>query len=232
MKVRHLHSWNITYNEAIAIQQRLKDMLILQDEPVVPRRMETVAGADISCTRGSDVLFAAVILFSYPSLEILEEVRFSERTECPYIPGLLSFREGPVLLKAFSILRRSPDFIIFDGQGIAHPRGIGLASHMGLCLDVPSIGCAKTILVGAHSEIGTERGCRTDLLWKNMLVGTALRTRTGVKPVFVSQGHRITLGSAVDLVLSCCQGYRLPEPVRRAHLVVNEMRKSHRDSPA
>jgi len=227
MKVRHLHGWNITCNEALAIQQRLKDMLILQDEPFVPRRMETVAGADISCTKGSGMLFAAVTLFSYPSLEILEEARFIDRTDFPYIPGLLSFREGPALLKAFSILRLSPDFIIFDGQGIAHPRGIGLASHMGLCLDVPTIGCAKTILVGSHGEIGAERGSRADLLWKNMLVGAALRTRTGVKPVFVSQGNRITLGSAVDLVLSCCKGYRLPEPVRRAHLAVNAMRKSY-----
>jgi deoxyribonuclease V len=222
-----MHRWDVTYHEAVAIQQRLKDMLVLQDEPVVLRQTGIVAGADISCTKESGLLFAAVILFSYPSLELLEEACFIDRTDFPYIPGLLSFREGPALLKAFSSLRQAPDFIIFDGQGIAHPRGIGLASHLGLCLDVPTIGCAKTILVGSHGELGAERGCRTDLLWKDQVVGAALRTRTGVKPVFVSQGHRISLKSAVDLVLSCCRGYRLPEPVRRAHLAVNAMRKSY-----
>ncbi|MBN1615422.1 MAG: deoxyribonuclease V [Deltaproteobacteria bacterium] len=230
MKVRQFHRWDATYHEAVAIQKRLQDMLVLRDEPASSERMHTVAGADISFARESGMQFAAVILFSYPNLDILEEVSVADRADFPYIPGFLSFREGPALLKVFSRLRQVPDFVIFDGQGIAHPRGIGLASHLGLCLDLPSIGCAKTILVGSHGKIGDERGCRADLLWKDRVVGAALRTRTAVKPVFVSQGHRISLERAVDLVLSCCKGYRLPEPVRRAHLTVNEMRKAHTET--
>ena len=157
-------------------------------------------------------------------MDILEEKTITERAPFPYIPGLLSFREGPALLKIFENLRHIPDAVIFDGQGIAHPRGIGLASHMGLFLDIPTIGCAKTRLAGHHGEIGKDVGDYADLILDNQIVGAVLRTKKNVKPVFISPGHKSGTGKAVEVVLSCCRGYKLPEPTRRAHLLVNQLR--------
>jgi len=142
----------------------------------------------------------------------------------PYVPGLLSFREAPALTKAFRKMRTKPDVIIFDGQGIAHPRGIGLASHMGLILDCPTIGCAKTRLVGTHPPLSDTQGSRVLLKNHGRVVGAVVRTRERVKPVFVSPGHAITLEESVRLVLSCCKGYKLPEPTRQAHIAVNRLR--------
>ncbi len=159
---------------------------------------------------------------SYPELTLLEEATFSARVSFPYIPGLLTFREGPPLITAFAKLSQLPDFILFDGQGIAHPRGIGLAAHLGLILDRPAIGCAKSRLVGTHAPVGEKRGDWTGLIHQERQVGAVLRTRDRIKPVFVSQGHRIGLERAVTLVLACCRGYRIPEPTRRAHLAVNQ----------
>jgi deoxyribonuclease V len=223
MKTRKLHRWDVTYREAAAIQEELRGMLILQDDGL-PDPLRTVAGADISYDRGNDLFFAAVVLMSYPELTLLEEATFSARIAFPYIPGLLSFREGPLLIAAFAKLHQTPDFILFDGQGIAHPRGVGLAAHLGLILDRPAIGCAKSRLVGAHAPVGNMRGDWTGLIQKDRQIGAVLRTRDRVKPVFVSQGHRIGLERAVALVLTCCRGYRIPEPTRRAHLAVNCLR--------
>lgn len=223
MNASSIHRWDVTYREAVAIQEELKGKLILVDEGI-PDPIRTVAGADISCDRGSDLFFAAVVLMDYPDLALLEEAAFAARVSFPYIPGLLSFREGPPLLEAFGKLNRTPDVVLFDGQGIAHPRGIGLASHLGLLLDLPAVGCAKSLLVGSHEKVGEKRGDRADLVYRERSVGAAVRTREKVKPVFVSQGHRICLPRAVELVLSCCRGYRLPEPIRRAHLAVNRLR--------
>lgn len=223
MKINRLHDWDVTCSEAVVIQEMLKERLILADKPGLPPP-ETVAGADISYSRHSDLFFAAVILFSYPALEVLEEAFWMERVSFPYVPGLLSFREAPPLLKAFEKLSRAPDLAIFDGQGIAHPRGIGLASHLGLFLDIPTIGCAKSRLVGDFAPVGPEKGERSNLLYKGELVGKVLRSKTGVKPLFVSPGHRIGQNRAAEVVLSCCRGYRFPEPIRRAHLRVNELR--------
>lgn len=226
MKISIVHSWDVTCGEAVAIQERLKDKLILHDTHA-SLKLETVAGADISYARHSDLFFAVVLLFSYPDLEILEEVSWMERVRFPYVPGLLSFREAPPLLKAFEQLSRTPDLAIFDGQGIAHPRGIGLASHMGLLLDIPAIGCAKTRLVGEFAPVGLERGNMSDLFYRGESVGKVLRSKKNVKPLFVSPGHRISRSRAADVVLSCCRGYRFPEPLRRAHLRVNELRVEH-----
>jgi len=227
MKIKELHRWDVTYREAAAIQEELRGKLILRDDgrdDGLSDPVRSVAGADISYDRGSDLFFAAVVLMKYPELTILEEAAVSERVSFPYIPGLLTFREGPPLIAAFSKLRNSPDIVLFDGQGIAHPRGIGLASHMGLLLDLPSIGCAKTRLVGFHELAGEKRGEWTKLIYQDRQVGAVLRTRERIKPLFVSQGHRIGLPRAVAIVLSCCRGYRVPEPVRRAHLTVNRLR--------
>ena len=223
MQTRELHRWDVTYREAVAIQEDLLGKLILRDEGI-PDPLRTIAGADISYDRGSDIFFAAVVLMDYPGLTLREEASFSARVSFPYIPGLLTFREGPPLLAAFAKLAQTPDCVLFDGQGIAHPRGIGLASHLGLLLDLPAIGCAKSRLVGAHEPVGEKRGCRQALIHKGREVGAAVRTRERVRPVFVSPGHRISLERAVELVLACCRGYRLPEPLRRAHIAVNLLR--------
>jgi len=218
-----IHRWDVGYPEAVAIQERLRGRLILRDEGLADP-LRSVAGADISYDRGSDLFFAAVVVLGYPGLEPLEETTHAARVLFPYIPGLLSFREGPPLLGAFAKLRQRPDLILFDGQGIAHPRGIGLASHLGLLLDRSAIGCAKSRLAGTHGTVGDKRGDWTALMNGKDRIGAVVRTRPGVKPVFVSPGHRISLESAVAITLACCRGYRLPEPVRRAHRAVNALR--------
>ncbi|MBN1547030.1 MAG: deoxyribonuclease V [Syntrophaceae bacterium] len=223
MKINTLHDWDVDIREAMALQERLREYLILSDTPG-RKPPETMAGADISYAKHSDLFFAVVILFSYPTLEILEEACWMERVSFPYVPGLLSFREASPLLKAFERLSRTPDLAIFDGQGIAHPRGIGLASHMGLFLDIPTIGCAKNRLIGEFAPVGLEKGEMSDLLYKGESVGRVLRSKNNVKPLFVSPGHLIGHERAVAVVLSCCRGYRFPEPIRRAHLRVNELR--------
>jgi deoxyribonuclease V len=157
-------------------------------------------------------------------MEVIEERTVVERASFPYIPGLLSFREGPALLKIFESIQHIPDVVIFDGQGIAHPRGVGMASHMGLFLDMPTIGCAKTRLAGRYGEVGKEVGDYTDLVLDDRIVGSVLRTKKKVKPIFISPGHKIGIRKSADIVLRCCRGYKLPEPIRRAHLVVNEIR--------
>lgn len=225
MHINIPHPWNVTYPEAVAIQDTLRARLILHEQPAADP-VTTIAGADISYDGKSSRFFAAVVLFSYPDMKVIEEATAVDTVTFPYIPGLLSFREGPVLVKAFEHLSRTPDIIIFDGQGIAHPRGIGLASHMGLILDIPAIGCAKSLLVGKHDDLGKEAGARSPLIYKDQIVGAALRTRKKVSPVFVSQGHRIGLEHALDVIMKCCRGYRIPEPTRQAHLAVNRLRIS------
>jgi deoxyribonuclease V len=223
MKIKNLHRWDVTYREAVAIQQGLKERLILPDEDVI-KPIKTIAGADVSYEKRNGLLFAAVVLLALPAMDIIEESSSIEKALFPYIPGLLTFREGPPLLKAFEKLNHNPDAVIFDGQGIAHPRGIGLASHMGLFLDIPAVGCAKTRLIGSYDLVGDQVGDYTALIYNNQSIGAVLRTREKVKPVFVSQGHRIGFQRAVEVVLSCCTRYRLPEPIRRAHLIVNRLR--------
>jgi deoxyribonuclease V len=222
VKAKNLHPWDVDYKAAVAIQADLRGKLVLSDDG--PRNIRIVAGADISCTKGDDRLFAAVILLDAVTLDIIEEATYSGRASIPYIPGLLSFREGPALLRAFEKLRSRPDVILFDGQGIAHPRGFGLAAHMGLILDIPSVGCAKTRLVGTFREPGERRGQHSPLVYNENRIGAVLRTKDRVKPVFVSQGHRVSLESAVKIVLQNTPRYRIPEPIRRAHILVNKMR--------
>ncbi|MFC1715680.1 deoxyribonuclease V [Candidatus Poribacteria bacterium] len=224
MKYLELHSWDLQYSEAVKVQRELKDRLILK----APRMdLRLVAGADVSYSKGSDVFFSSVVVFEMPDMKIVEESTAKGRVDFPYIPGLLSFREAPVLIKAFEGLKNIPDMIIFDGQGIAHPRGIGLASHMGLVLDCSSIGCAKKILVGDHDPVGNEVGDYSPLVFQDNVVGAALRTRKNVKPVFISPGHKMDMPSAVETVMKTCRGYKLPEPTRQAHLSVNRFRASH-----
>ena len=161
---------------------------------------------------------AAVVVLEYPGMELVETSVVTDRIELPYVPGLLSFREIPLTLKAFERLKTVPDLVLVDGQGVAHPRRIGLASHLGLCLDIPTIGCAKSRLCGEHGEPGWERGSMAALYDAGEQIGAVLRSKDGVKPLFVSTGHRIDLEDAVHWVLECCRGYRLPQPSRLAHL--------------
>jgi deoxyribonuclease V len=206
---------------AVRRQLELREALDLSGGP---GRVRLVAGADISYDRGSDRFFAAVVVLALPGLEIVETATSRGRSPFPYVPGLLSFREGPLLLRAFARLRAEPDLAFFDGHGIAHPRGFGIASHLGLLLDLPSIGCAKKRLVGTHEEPGPEVGDTAPLLFEGRRVGAVLRTRRGVRPVYVSPGHRIKTAAAVRWTLRTGGGYRLPEPTRQAHLLSNRER--------
>jgi deoxyribonuclease V len=217
MKYLKLHPWDVGYKKAVEIQERLKKSIILKDSA---RNCKLIAGADVSYTRESEIFYASVVVFNLQTMEKVEEATASGKVVFPYIPGLLSFRESPILLKAFAKIKSEPDVIILDAQGIAHPRGIGLASHIGLLLDKSAIGCAKTRLIGEYSEVGGEAGSHSPLTVNNKIVGAVLRTRKNVKPVFVSPGHKIDLKTSIALILKSCRGYRLPEPVRQAHNLV------------
>lgn len=178
-------------------------------------RVTTVAGVDAGY--GEGMVRAAVVVLSYPTLEVVAYAVATRTVDFPYTPGLLTFREGPAILDALDKLASAPDLLIFDGQGIAHPRRLGIASHIGLLVDIPSIGCAKSWLCGQYPEPGSERESFSYLVDKGETIGAVLRTRRDVKPVFVSIGHRLDLTSSIDYVLACCRGYRLPEPTRWAH---------------
>ncbi|MBC7187073.1 MAG: endonuclease V [Calditrichaeota bacterium] len=186
----------------------------------------TVAAGDVAYAHQGDTAWAAVVLCKMPDLCLIEFALVKESVSFPYVPGLLSFREGPALLKAFSLLSAKPDVALFDGQGTAHPRGLGLASHVGLCLGLPTVGCAKSRLVGEHGPVGMERGAISWLMFNGQRVGAAVRTRAGVKPVYVSAGYRTSQERAVEVVLATCAGYRLPEPLRQAHLLASRWRDS------
>ena len=221
VNARTLHPWDLPYKEALDVQRRLCGRV--RQLPLT-KPVETIAGADVSYEKQGKEVYAAVLVFSYPDLVLTDKALAADTVKFPYVPGLLSFREAPPLTKAFRKIRRKPDVIIFDGQGIAHPRGMGLASHMGLILDCPSIGCAKTRLVGIHPPLPESKGSTVLLTDQGRIVGGVVRTRERVKPVFVSPGHAITLEESIRLVLNCCRGYKLPEPTRQAHIAVNRLR--------
>ncbi len=212
MQYRSLHSWDVTPEEARELQNRLRTQVITADRFGT---INTVAGVDIGLKK--DIARASVVVLSFPELQVVD----IEIAECPvrfsYIPGLLSFREIPPLLTAFDRLKTEPDLVIVDGQGIAHPRRFGLASHLGLILDRPTIGCAKSRLCGRYEEPEQEHGAYTYLTDKEDVIGSVVRTRTNVRVVYVSIGHRISLDSARTWTLACCRGYRLPETTRHAH---------------
>ena len=222
MEIRTREIWPTTYRDAVAVQTRLRERLVRTGKPVRPAR---VAGADVAYDKRTDRVYAGVVLLDFPGMETVETVTQAGKSLFPYIPGLLTFREGPVLMEAFRRLQHRPDVVIFDGQGYAHPRRIGLASHMGILLGIPSVGCAKSRLVGKHVEPGPERGDWSALVDGSEVIGRVVRTRAGVKPVYVSAGHLVGLASAMEMVLSCLRGYRLPEPTRRAHQLVSALRK-------
>lgn len=222
MKIKYLHNWDVCYADAVQIQYELAGKLVLEDGKA--SRPKKIAGADISYSKNDDLFFAAVVVLDADTLRVIEESSGIDHVTFPYIPGLLSFREAPVLLKAFEKIKSRPDIVMFDGQGIAHPRRMGLASHMGLFLDTPTMGCAKKKLVGEFAEPGPVKGGWSELLHRGEQIGAVLRTKHNVKPVFISPGHKIGFARAVETALGCCNGYRIPEPTRQAHLLVNRLR--------
>jgi deoxyribonuclease V len=192
----------------------------------LPPSVRYVAGVDVSSSRRSNSIWAGVVVFRYPRLEQVEARWRRGTTTFPYIPGLLSFRELPLLLETVRQVESDPDVILCDGQGIAHPRGLGLASHLGLWLDRATVGCAKSRLIGAYTRLGEHKGSSAPLLDKGEVIGAAARTRSGVKPLFISPGHRMDLTSALRLAFDCTVKYRIPEPIRQAHLLVNRARNA------
>jgi deoxyribonuclease V len=215
VKLTALHPWDLTPEEAIRLQQQLAQRIRLEDPPA---NVRTVAGVDVSFPRGEDSARAAVVVLEYPGYRLLEQVVHQAPAHFPYIPGLLSFREAPAILGAFERLATEPDLVVVDGQGIAHPRRLGIASHLGLWLDRPTIGCAKSRLTGYHPPVPDEAGAAVELRAEDgTLLGAVLRTRRGARPLYISPGHRITIPAALAWIRQLCAGYRLPEPTRQAH---------------
>ncbi len=204
------------------MQRRLAALVDIQT-PLTGCRL--IAGADVSYSRFSNTLFAGIVVLRLPDLVVVETQGVVFETRFPYVPGLLSFRETPALLQAYENLKTRPDAVILDGHGFAHPRRVGFASHFGLWIDRPTVGCAKSLLIGQHRDLGDEVGDQASLLHQGEVIGMAVRTRRRARPVFVSIGHRIDLAGAVRLVLETGKGYRLPEPTRQAHRLVNELRQ-------
>ena len=222
MKVEGLHDLDLSPSEARRLQGELAPRVV-DGPPLDLSSVRYVAGADVS-TQGERG-YATVVVLSFPDLSVVEVRGFEAPLTFPYVPGLLAFREIPPLVGALEEVRSEVDVMIFDAQGIAHQRSLGLASHLGLFLDVPTVGCAKSRLVGVHEEPGVEKGSATDLVYRKQVVGKVVRTRTGVSPVYISVGNRIDLDSAVNLVLACCTRYRLPETTRQAHNAANKLRQ-------
>jgi deoxyribonuclease V len=226
-RVKQLHEWKVSYHEAVAIQNELRKKVSFV---ALRTDINTVAGADASYDKRSNRMYATIAVLEFPSLELIEKAVAEAEAAFPYIPGLLSFREVPAVAQAFEKLTHKPDILICDGQGVAHPRRFGLASHLGLLFGIPTVGCAKSRLCGTHGPVGPEAGDYAPLKMDGRTVGAVLRTRTGVKPVFVSVGHLVNLRGAIKMVLRCCAGYRLPEPTRRAHHLVSAARKERKPS--
>jgi deoxyribonuclease V len=223
MRIHERHTWDIDISQARALQTMLAGEV---DATAPLKPWTTVAAADVSYNKFDPWLYAAVVVIRADSFEVVERVGVVQEARFPYVPGLLSFREAPAVLEAFRQLRTRPDVVLCDGQGIAHPRRIGLASHLGLWLDLPTVGCAKSWLCGAYDVPGPDRGDWSPLTDRGEVVGAVVRTRTRVKPLFVSPGHRCDLEGAVAVVLATAIRYRLPVPSQMAHAYVNEIRRA------
>jgi deoxyribonuclease V len=229
MKIIEHHRWDVSYREAVEIQDSLRHQVILKE---LSGTITSVAGLDVSVSKKTNTLWAGVVVMDYPQLKGLERKWIRGRADFPYVPGLLSFREVPVLIQALRALECEPDVILCDGQGIAHPRGLGLASHLGILTSKPTIGCAKKRLVGTFSTVGPHRRDYALLNHRGRTVGAVVRTKANVKPLFISPGHAITLEQAMEVALNCTAGYRIPEPLRQAHHLVNRIRRESKNSAA
>ncbi len=225
-----MHAFDVTnLQEAQALQTKLAASI--QEVPFDWKASILIAGLDVSSSKFSPLLTAGIIVWNRRTGEIVDTSFVQEETDVPYIPGFLSFREAPALLKAIEKLTVEPDVFMADGQGRAHPRRLGIAAHIGVLINKPALGVAKSILVGTGPEPGMQKGQVTDLLHKNELIGKIIRTKDGVKPVYVSVGNRMTLDDCRALTLECARGYRLPEPTRLAHNHVNAVRETGKGLP-
>lgn len=218
MLQKTLHPWDLSPSDAIDLQNRLAGQL--RDQSLAWDTLRTVAGVDVSVRH--NISQAAVVVLSFPDLQPLETVTATLPTPYPYIPGLLTFREGPVLLEALAKLQHTPDVFMFDGMGRIHPRRMGIAAHMGLWLEMPTMGCGKTPFVGKHEPLAVEQGSLSPLFYRREQIGVVVRTKTNVQPVYISAGHLMTHDDAVTLTLRCTTRYRLPEPIRAAHRAAGE----------
>ena len=221
------HTWQLTPAEAVQLQQELRRAVVLQFPGKIDQ-VQYIAGADVSFNRFEPILYAAVVVMRFPELQVVNTYTHVAEVKFPYIPGLLSFREVPALWPILEPHVDTFDVLICDGQGIAHPRRFGLAAHLGVLLNKPTIGCAKSRLIGSYREPDVQKGSFSELLDDDEAIGAVVRTRTGVKPVFVSPGHLMDIATSVRIVLASTGKYRLPEPTRQAHILVNQLRQKHR----
>ncbi|MFH1892781.1 MAG: endonuclease V [Candidatus Zixiibacteriota bacterium] len=224
MKFTRLHPWTSDIREASRIQDNLKHFIEVKGSK---KEFQLIAGADTAYSKKDDSVFATVVVMRFPELVTVDRARAQTMASFPHQAGFAAFREGPVIIKALQRLQTTPDLIIFDANGIAHEKGIGMASHLGLMLDLATIGCAKKRLVGEFEEPEDSVNATSPLMYNREQVGTVIRTRMGVKPLFVSIGHKIDLDSAVEIIASTTRGYRLPEPMRVAHILANKMRRNY-----
>ncbi len=224
MKFTRLHSWTTDIREAARIQDSLCHFV---EQKTTKRDFQLVAGADVAYSKRDDAMFACVVVMRFPELVTVDKVKAQSVANFPYHPGFFAFREGPVLIKAIQRLQVTPDVIMFDANGVAHEKGIGMASHLGLMLDIASIGCAKKLLIGEHEEPDNVINARTPLLYDGREIGAVVRTRVDVKPLYISVGHKIDLETAVELVTATARGYRLPEPMRVAHILSGKMKRAY-----
>lgn len=222
------HPWDLTPTEAVALQRELRERILLQP---LTGPIQRIAGADISFNLYSDVFYAAIVVLDYATLEVVETAYYTETVSFPYIPGLLSFREIPTLLRAWQQLKVKPDVTMVDGHGIAHPRRMGIATHFGLVTGSPTLGCAKKILTGQYAPLGSAPGSTSPITDKDEVIGYALRSKLRTNPLFVSPGHLLDLEGALSIARHCLGKYKLPEPTRQAHRLVNEFRKTEGKTP-
>ena len=223
MKFTRLHPWTDDVQEAEKLQDKYRSMVSTKPEKTSFR---LVGGVDVAYSKRDNNAFATVAVMKVPEMELIEKVRAQGEVTFPFVPGLFFFREGPIIMKALSRLKFAPDVFIFDGHGIDHPKGIGMASHMGLMLEMPTIGCAKKLLCGSVEQLGNNVGDTAPIINGNVEVGKAIRSRENVKPLYVSPGHKMDIETAVKTILDLLRGYRLPEPLRLAHIMVNKQRRS------
>ncbi|MBF0545342.1 MAG: endonuclease V [Candidatus Riflebacteria bacterium] len=226
MKFEKLHDWNLSLHEAAELQVNLREKLIIFGNPEV----RYIAGIDCSTQKDSDQIWAAAVVYDLNEQKAIEVKTFQTVATFPYISGYLCFREGPAVLGVISKLSATPDIFMFDGHGIAHPRGLGIASHLGLWLGRPSIGCAKSRLIGNAPEPAQKKGSFQAIYLKEKQLGILLRTKDGINPIWVSPGHLIGINESANIVLRCCNKYRIPEPTRLAHFEVNNFRKKKKPS--
>jgi deoxyribonuclease V len=228
MRAEHLHAWDLSPTEAVALQRELRERVVLRP---LPADVRVVAGADISYNKFSDAIWAGFVVLRLPDFEVLETAGITSRMRFPYVPGLLSFRETPALIEAWERVTVRPDVVVLDGQGLAHPRRFGIACHVGLLFGVPTVGFAKTRLVGRYEEPDEPAGSTSPLVDRGETIGAVVRTKDRTNPIFVSPGHLSDTPSAVALALRCVTRYRIPEPTRLAHLYVNALRRGEAWEP-